>query len=227
MSTPSDTDASVKTSVEDELRWSPDVDESRIGVAVQDGAVSLFGEVEDNSARLAAERAALRVHGVTAVALDLDVRPTSERRVSEEELAKEVQHALTWADNVPDTVKATVEKHKVTLSGEADWDFQREAAERAVRHMRGVHRVDNRITLTPRVSADDTEERIRQTLARNAQLKSSDVEAEVSGDRVILTGTVKSFSARRQAEQAAWGSPNVQDVENRIHVRPWRKGDGA
>lgn len=214
-------DLDIQTAVQAELDWTPDVDSAGIGVAVEDRTVTLSGEVDDYSERLAAKRAALRVVGVTAVVDDLTVHPKSGWTVTETDIAKEVQRALTWASNVPDTVKAEIKDHAVTLTGEVAWDYQRQAAKRAVQNLRGVYTVNNMITLTARPSAIDAEQRIKNALTRNAQLDAKTIDATVSGNKVTLTGTVRSWAEKKQAGQAAWASPHVTDVDNRIEVRPY------
>lgn len=213
------TDQEIQTAVQDELEWTPDVDSAGIGVAVEDGAVSLSGEVDNYSERLAAKRAALRVRGVTAVVDDLTVHPGSVWTVTETDIAKEVERALRWASNVPDTVKAEISEHHVALIGEVKWDYERQAAQRAVQYLRGVYSVENRITLTARPSAVDTEQRITNAITRNAQLDAKAIEVAVTGNKVTLTGVVRSWAEKRQAGNAAWASPHVADVDNRITVR--------
>lgn len=213
------TDEDIQTAVQDELDWAPDVDAAGIGVAVEDGAVSLSGEVDSYAEQIAAKRAALRVRGVTAVVDDLVVHPKTSRTVSEMDIAKQVEHALVWSTNVPDTVKAEIRNHVVTLTGQVGWEFQRQAAQRAVQYLEGVYSVRNRVTLKPRATAADTEKRIRSALMRNAQVDSNTIDATVSGNKVTLTGTVRSWAEKKQAGQAAWASPHVTDVDNRIVVR--------
>jgi osmotically-inducible protein OsmY len=166
MSVTARTDRQIQAAVEAELEWTPDVDAAGIGVAVDDSVVSLSGEVDDYAARSAAKRAALRLHDVTAVVNDLDIHPKTVLSVSNVDIGKEVIHALKSATNVPDTVKAEIDAHSVTLTGQVDWDFERRAAKRALRYLRGVHSVENRITLTPRASAVDTGEGIRRAILR-------------------------------------------------------------
>lgn len=212
------TDTDLKVDVLDELNWTPDVDAANIGVAVKDGTVSLSGEVDKYSARLAARRAALRVRGVVTVIDEMTVRPVSGSPVTETEIAEEVQRALKWTSDVPDTVKAEINGHQVTLTGQVDWDFQRRAARRAVQYLHGVYMVINLITLHSRASASDTEARIASALKRNAELDAAAIHVSVTGNKVILTGNVRSWAEKRQAEFAAWASPHVNEVDNRIQV---------
>lgn len=216
---PTRTDRQVQAAVEAELEWTPDVDAAGIGVAVDDGIVSLSGEVRVLAERTAAKRAALRVRDVRTVVDDVKVQPNSAYSVSELDIAKEVEHALRSATDVPATVKAEITENAVTLVGLAEWDFQRRAAERAVQSLRGVHSVDDRIALTPRESAAEAAEQIRSAIARNAQLDPTDIQIIAAGNKVTLSGTVQSWAQRRQADLAAWSSPHVSEVYNHIVVR--------
>lgn len=212
-------DHDIQTAVQEELVWTPDVDAAGIGVAVEAGTVSLSGEVDSYPEREAAKRAALRVRHVSTVVDDLVVHPKSSWLVTETDIAKQVDRALEWASSVPDTVKAEVKDHDVTLTGEVAWDFQRRAAKRVVQDLHGVVSVDNRITLSARPSAADAEERIKNALTRNVLLDAKSIDATVSGYTVTLTGTVHSWAEKHQAGQAAWASPHVTNVENRIVIR--------
>ena len=214
-------DHEIQTAVQDELEWTPDVDAAGVGVAVEDGTVTLSGEVDDYSERRAAKRAALRVRGVSTVVDDLRVHPKSSVNVTETDVAREVAHALAWASNVPDSVKAEVDGHAVTLTGEVHWNFQRQAAKRAVQYLRGVYSVNNMITLSARPSAADAKERIKNALVRNAQLDANHITVTVSGNTATLTGHVRSWAEKRQAGWAAWASPHVTDVNNELVVRPY------
>lgn len=212
-------DHDIQTAVQEELDWTPEVDAAGIGVAVEDGAVTLTGEVDQHSERLAAMRAARRVRGVSTVVDALTVHPKSAITISDTDIAREVRRALQWADNVPDTVKAEVSDHNVTLTGEVLWDFQRRAAKRTVQHLRGVHRVDNRVTLRARPSASDAKERISNALVRNAQLDANHIVVTVIGNSVTLSGHVRSWAEKEQAGRAAWASPHITDVQNNVRVQ--------
>lgn len=213
------TDLDVKTLVEDELEWTPEVDAAGIGVSVEHGAVTLSGEVGSYAERLAAMRAVMRVRGVRAVADDLTVHPRSRNVTTQTDIAKEVERALAGSANIPESVKAEIDGHNVTLLGEVDWEFQREAAKRAVQYLRGVYTVNSRITLSARPSAEDAEARIRGALLRNAQVDANSIHVAVEGTSVTLTGKVRSWAERRQAANAAWASPHVTHVDNQIIVR--------
>lgn len=211
-------DREIQRAVLQELHWTPDVDDAGIGVAAEQGAVALSGEVHSYSERLAAKHAALRVRGVNTVIDDMVVHPTRSERITDTDVAREVDHALRAAADVPNTVKAVVDDARVTLLGEVDWDHQRRSAKRAVQHLRGVKDVSSLITLSARPSVDDAEERIRGAILRHAAVDARAISVTIDGTRAILTGTVRSWPEKSQAADAAWASPHVTDVDNRIEV---------
>ena len=212
-------DRDVQRAVSQELQWTPGLDDAAIGVAVKDGAVALSGEVNSYSERLAVKHAALRVRGVSTVVDDIVVRPTHGTQITDIELAREVDHALYATANVPITVKAVIDDGEVTLMGEVEWDHQRRSAKRSVQHLRGVRNVNSLITLSARPSAADAEERIRGAILRNAAVDANAVSVKIEGTMAILTGTVRSWPEKSQAADAAWASPHVTSVDNRIEVR--------
>lgn len=215
------TDRQLHQAVIDELDWTPGVSTTHVGVSVLDGIVTLSGEVTSLPEKLAAQKAARRVHGVRTVADDLVVRGTPEAAASDEEIAKRVNSVLSWSTSLPHgAITARVHDGAVILDGTVDWQYQREAARKAVQNVEHVRLVDNRITLARRVSANDAGERIRRALIRDALVDSGNITVAVSGTTVRLTGTVHSFEERREAERAAWNSPHATAVENDLTVVP-------
>ena len=213
------TDLELKKKVEDELNWEPSVNAAEIGVAVKSGIVTLSGNISSYWQKFSAERAAARVSGVKAVVNELEVRlPTSSER-TDEDIARTAVNHLNWAVSVPaDRIKVTVSKGWITLAGTVEWNYQRAAAENAVRHLIGVKGVSNLIEVKPQVSKGEVKAAIEAALKRSAELDASRITVETDGDRVILRGTVRSWAERNEAERAAWKAPGVRMVDNRITV---------
>lgn len=215
-------DQDLQDSVEHALRWAPEVEAAKIGVGVRDGVVTLSGQVPSYWQKLMAGKTTLRTQGVRAVANEILVHHITDPR-TDSDIALAAHNVLKWSSEIPaDSVKVAVENHVVTLTGEVDWNFQRESAVRLVEHLVGVSDVVNRMTLKPRAHANatDTEALIHRALVRNAAIDASHVHAAVDGTRVVLTGTVSSYAEKRQAEHAAWSAPHVDHVDNRIRIEP-------
>ena len=212
-------DLTIKKEVEAELQWEPSLNAASIGVAVKDGIVTLTGRVSSYAEKMAAARAAARVSGVKAVANDIEIRllPSDER--TDEDIARAVANALAWNTSVPaDGIKALVSDGWVTLEGAVEWYYQKEAAERAVRYLRGVKGVSNNIVVKPTVSANVVKAQIEAALKRSAELDAQRITVETRGDTVILRGTVRSWAERQEAERAAWATPGVAVLENHITI---------
>jgi osmotically-inducible protein OsmY len=212
------TDTQLKNAIVEELDWAPNVSSARIGVAVDKGAVTLSGEVDTYPERHYAEKAALRVGGVTAVAEEITVR-NSTKRPTDSDIAREAGEALDRAVDVPDgAVKAVVHEGRVTLSGPVTWQFQREAAGRSVRYLKGVASVRNDVIIKPIASSYGIHTAISAALTRSAQLESQHITVTAHDSTATLEGTVRSWHDRQQAGIAAWSAPGVTQVKNHLRV---------
>src|ERR1700676_2948031 len=219
----SDTD--IKRDVEDELRWDPDIDASDIGIAVKNGVVSLTGFVKSYSEKFEAEAAAKRVAGVVGLANDLEVRLPGSFEGPDPDIARDAVSAIkTRLPLTAEHIRAVVKQGWVTLEGYAQWNYQREGAERAVRRLRGIKGVTNLIQLKPNIVPGEIKRKIEEAFRRSAAIDASRVTVEANGDEVILRGSVRSWAERREADNAAWAAPGVVSVKNDHHQPVATKG---
>lgn len=201
------------------LDWEPSLDASSIGVAASGGVVTLTGRVSSYADRWTAERVVKQMAGVKGLANDLEVKLPGDARRSDTDLASAAVRALEWDVQVPhDRIKLRAADGWITLEGQVEWQYQREAAERAVRHLLGVKGVSNQIGLKPRVTPADLKNRIEAAFKRTAELEARKIRVETKGSTVMLDGTVHSWAEREEAERAVWAAPGVAVVEDRLAV---------
>ncbi len=212
-------DIDIKQNVLDALEFDPSVDAAAIGVAVNDGVVSLTGHVCTYSEKIKAEDLAMGIRGVKAIAQEIEVRPIGTNSLADDEIALRVLNAIRWNTSIPpDVVKVKVQNGWITLSGNVEWNFQRDAAARALRDMAGVKGVTNAIVIAPKASPTDIRARIEKALKRQAELDMFNISVAVSDGSVTLDGKVHSLTERRIAEQAVWAAPGIHKVNDRLTV---------
>jgi osmotically-inducible protein OsmY len=214
-------DKDLQQDVLDELKWEPSVNAAHIGISVKNGVVTLSGHVPSYAEKHGAEKAAKRVYGVKAVADELDVKLPGSSKRTDEDIAQACVSALTANYSVPDEkIKVVVNNGRVALEGEVEWQFQREAAMNAVRYLTGVIGVADKITVKAHVSPSDVNNKIAAAFKRNAEIDARRVTVEARDGKVILHGSVRSWTERDEAQRAAWAAPGVTAVENLISVAP-------
>lgn len=210
-------DVRVRDAVFHALEWDPEVDATALGVAAQNGVVTLTGYIDSYADKLTAERIAKRVRGVRAVANDIDVRLKMAR--TDPEIATDVVRALELRA-VPTTVQAAVHSGQVTLTGRVAWLYQKVNAEKAVRHVRGIRGVVDYITVAPRPLVRDVQRRITEALHRHAGVDARHIVTTIDGSTAILTGQAHSWYEKDAAERAAASAPGITQVDNQIVVEP-------
>jgi len=212
-------DTHIRDDVQREMFYTPGLNAARIGVSVENGVVTLSGSVDTYEQKLAALRAAERIAQVRAVACELQVRLPGPHVTTDSGLAQAVANVLAWNSAVsPDRIRVRVENGWITLEGNVDWQYQKDAAARVVSELTGVKGVDNLISVNPSLDAEGVKEQIESALRRSPTIEDRNVLVEVSNDKVVLHGEVHSAAEREEAEKIAWSAPGVTDVANHILV---------
>lgn len=213
-------DIDLRKDVLDELEWDPSIDARTIGVAIENGVIALTGHVGSYAAKTNAEKIVKRVHGVQAVANELEVKLPSSFERDDVDIARSAVNAMDWNVSVPkNRIKVTVSKAWVTLEGNVDWYYQKRAAEDAVMTLAGVRGVNNNIiVVTKPVHAEDVKGKIEAALKRNAEIDSKKIVVHTSDGKVTLSGTVRSWVEREDAVNAAWSAPGVMNVVDQIRI---------
>lgn len=219
-----ETDDELREQIQDELEWDPRFDGKHIGVIVRDGIVTLTGHVDSWTDKLNIEEAVRRTKGVKAYVEDLVVRLKDKSKRSDEEIAEVALKNLKWNTNIPiGGVIVKVEDGWITLEGEVDWDYQREAAKNAVKNLIGVKGLRNDLKLrqkirTEKLKPEDIKQKIRKSFERNAQIDAGHIVVDAEGSKIILRGSVQSWAEKKQAEKIAFFAPGVREVENKIEI---------
>ncbi|HKZ80984.1 MAG TPA: BON domain-containing protein [Pyrinomonadaceae bacterium] len=213
------TDTDLRDRVERQLDWEPQITSTDIGVAAEEGVVTLTGFVNNYAEKLAIERATLRTYGVSAVANEIQVKPLLQK--TDTDIASAALHALQARVDVPDEkIKLTVKDGWIALEGNVDWYYQKNAAEFAVKYLSGVKGITDNILVKPQVSTIEVKDKIEDALKRNAEVDARRISVEANEGRVTLRGNVHSWFEKDEAETAAWAAPGVTQVTNQIAVVP-------
>jgi len=213
-------DMTLRQNIIDELEFEPSLDAANIGVAVENGVVTLTGHVPTYSEKNTIADVVCRVKGVRGIAQEIEVRPLGSHLTADDEIAKRALNVISWNTAIPEeAIQVKVQDGWVVLTGKMEWNYQKTAAMEAVRGLAGVFDVANNIEVRPYVSTYDVKKRIVDALQRSAQVEASGIKVSVEdGGKVMLEGRVNGWSERSVAERAAWSAPGVKIVDNRISV---------
>ena len=212
--------ADLQKDVQDAIKWEPLLNAAEIGVTVKDGVVTLTGVVDSYSKKIEAEDAAKNVAGVKVVVEKIDIKFGSNwSKKDDNEIATEILNAFKWNWEIPkDKIHVKVEKGWVTLEGELQWNYQKEATRKAVRNLLGVIGVSNKITIKSETKDAIEKSDIESALRRNWSINDEDIKVTVNGTKVKLSGTVNSWYQKDEAERIAWNAPGVWSVDNELAV---------
>jgi osmotically-inducible protein OsmY len=214
------TDSELKTDVISELKYEPGVRFTDIGVLVKDGAVTLNGFATSYGEKWDAVHATKRVSGVTAVADDIEVKLLDSQKRTDGDIAIAAINQLDWSTSIPKgTIGITVREGWVTLDGQVEWWYQKNAAGTAVQNLLGVKGIINLVTIKPVLTVDGVEKAIESAFKRNAQLDAEKIHVETNGSKVVLTGKVRNYAEWEEAERVAWAAPGVFSVDNQLSVK--------
>lgn len=135
-------DSEIRKMVKRVLEWSSDVPAEQIEISVEDGVVTLGGELDAEHERDAAEDAVVGLAGVCGFVDGLKVGRTVEAK----QVEKKIRRALHRnADADAERIHVAVDGGKVTLRGVVQTAAEVQAAESAAWAVRGVTEVESHL----------------------------------------------------------------------------------
>lgn len=213
------TNEELQKDVQDAIKWEPLLNAAEIGVIAKDGVITLTGTVNSYAKKTEAEKAAKSVKEVIAVVEKLKVKYDDIWvKKDDSEIANDIINAAKWNGQIPkDKVKAKVEDGWVTLEGEVQWNYQRQAIDDLVKNHSGIKGITNKITILETEDQVD-KKAIERALRRNLFVDDSNIKVNVSGHKLTLTGTVPSWHDKSKAERIAWNATGITRIENDLQI---------
>ena len=213
------TDSEIKKDILEELEWQPNIDETEIGVVVENGTVMLTGVLDNYQKKVAAENAIKRVKGVKALAGDIKVKYGTKYQKTDLEISKAIVKAFEWNIAVPeDKIEIEVRDGWINLSGEVNSAYQRDAAKRVAENITGAKWINNTITIKESSQPFDIKEKIAKAFIRSADIEANAISVDITNGLVKLNGTVRSIAEKKAAEKVAYLAPGVHAVINALNV---------
>ena len=212
------TNENLQRDVQNAIKWEPLLTAAQIGVTAKDGIITLSGVVDTYAKKTQAETAAKNVSGVKVVAENIEVNYGSSFMKNDTEIATEILNAWRWNWEVPEAeIKVKVEGGWVTLDGKVEWNYQKEAAKKAVINLTGVKGVSNNISIKTE-SHDAIEEGMIEKAIGRSWIDDSEIEVKVTGHTVNFKGMVGSIYQREEAGRIAWNTPGIWMMHNDLVV---------
>ena len=212
-------DSTLRQDIIDELDFDPSIDAAHIGVAVEDGIVTLTGHLCTYAEKALVEDVVRRIKGVRGIAQEIEIRPSGTHKTADDEIARRALDMINWNTRIPDgAIQVKVQNGWVTLSGKVAWQYQKAVAEDAIKSLSGVLGIANDIEVHAPASESDVRKLIMDALKRSAEIEAKAINVNVVDGTVTLKGSVKAWSERNAAVRAAWSAPGVKSVEDRLTV---------
>ncbi|ABD89342.1 BON domain-containing protein [Rhodopseudomonas palustris] len=214
------TDSELRQNILDEFDFDPSFNSGHIGIVVANNVVTLNGHVNSYAEKLAAIAATRRVKGVRSLSETIEVRYPFDR-TADDQIAQRASDILDWDVLVPaNAIEVSVKDGWITLTGNVDWHYERTAAEDDVRKLAGVQGVTNLIAINnPNVDTSSIRDKIESALKRHAEIGAKAIRVTVQdGNTVVLEGSVDTWDERRAVQNAAWSTPGVASVDDRLMI---------
>ncbi|WNH13090.1 BON domain-containing protein [Thalassobellus suaedae] len=214
------TDAQIKQDILDQLEFQPNIEETKIGVVVKDGVALLTGSVFSYASKIAIVKAIKKVAGVKGIAEGIKIGYMSNLNKTDTEIANSAIKAIEWHTSIPNNkIIIEVDNGWITLSGELEWAYQKDAARRTVEYLSGVKGVTNHITFKQTsIHPKDIKKKITKAFERSAMIDALGIAVETTDHAVKLTGKVRSIAEKEAAQKAAFNAPGVYAVQNELKI---------